>query len=1543
MTSILSRFASTIICLVLISLSVSAHAIDETYELYSGNGNYYLKAEPTWVPISGSVFIIIPLYEDGKILKLAESNGNWSVQNLTFSQFNAANPSEVTDGSISYSDLNSDGSIDIALNLGSSSGNQLLEIINDTSTGSFSANVPNNGWNAKGGMVADAALPVMSVPESSYYGPLKGRAGVSGGSATYSIPIEVPPGRNNMQPSVSIQYSNRSGNGIAGVGWSMSAESKIHRCSATEAQDGYKAAVQFDATLDRLCLDGQRLISIGVEDYGTNGAVYKTEMESLVIVTQSGGINSATSSFVAQLPDGRSQSFGTTDDSRHSPDGVNEILNWALAKTVDLSGNNIIYSYSDHSTSEYLLDSILYTGLGMAAGNRKVLFSYENKATFSTSYIAGGKMRTTKQLATVTTALGDETIRQYTLTYAKSLNSGRNLLRSISACGFEDNTQIDCFESTTFQWQETAPQYAFEKLGYQDGSEFVTPFSDARYLKDVIPSGDIDGNGVRDYAGFSMDAEGNFIETNTKQLTHCYFAANSFSITCPIADFNNDGKSDSFRQSGGLLQIKYTDSGSWFDTDIIWENNNRHLNMPLTFSDFNGDGRVDVAFKHHQTSVGNSKLYVYMHTGNDSNPYSTAIGNRVLVHDFAVPTHNGGIYRDTRDVQVSGDMDGNGLLDFVLFDNNAYSSLIAPGMPIPDKIFLTKVNSAGAISIDKTSRDFSGHVLSNNYNGNFLHDVNGDGLVDWLSFSQHSSALLYRLNNGADFDLQWKSLGVSIPVKQVEYQIEPGEWEYYIAPVMSKVMFFDYDGDGKDDFLIAGDILASSCAYTGIKQIYKWYCDDELYTSYTFDRGGVQNFFGPAIASGRFDDSAREFNFVKITENAAGDLVSAAPVSTDIIASATQQAALDATGDGLVDIVTVFGCRFASSVCEWNEDIQTSTYPGATTTMDIEPGGYINRNLGAATGNEFYAAYDVMKSVDNGVGLKSTWTYHPLTTGAVDDFYSMNFNDAVDSEHFHFASSMFAVSKFEQDSGVGTTKNTIDYQYNGAMYNTQGRGFRGFRKIIETHLLTQISTETTFGQKFPQSGLVERRETYALNRSTTAPFKIETNDWQDNLAHNVSGVYLLHNEQSETTTYDITDLATLISKETRTISQANLSDLHVDAWGNSLKSVNVTTDNVYGVNTVTSTNIFDATDAWPNKLTCSSIEKSYVPSASVTSIHADIDLNKTTTTKIDTWDATIRKPLSVSTRAGAPAADCDITGLGVGTTTVTNYNSFGLPEQVDVNGEVLAGSGDTPTMQTRTTELEYTTDGYFVDKVTLNQSHVQEIVTDSRSGLPLQTTDANGIIVSSTYDSLFRPISIENEGVPIQEIVYQTPDSDTPNSDAVAMVSVYQAGQPESHEYKDKLGRTLRTKTQGFDGNDIYTDMRYDSLGRMTKQSNPHSGTAVYTLYNNYDELGRVGQKVTTSTDVNETLKTEYIYDGLKTKINTIATDGYDLSMSRTYNALGHLMETVDAKSGTTEYAYDAAGNPVVVKDAAGNIAYTRTTMIWAASCGLMIRTKVIL
>ncbi|XXX75808.1 RHS repeat-associated core domain-containing protein [Sorangium sp. So ce134] len=80
--------------------------------------------------------------------------------------------------------------------------------------------------------------------------------GDSDGAATYSIPIQVIPGRAGMQPELGILYHSDRGNGLLGVGFSLQGLSSIARCGRTYADDDTLHGVTLTPD-DRFCLDGR--------------------------------------------------------------------------------------------------------------------------------------------------------------------------------------------------------------------------------------------------------------------------------------------------------------------------------------------------------------------------------------------------------------------------------------------------------------------------------------------------------------------------------------------------------------------------------------------------------------------------------------------------------------------------------------------------------------------------------------------------------------------------------------------------------------------------------------------------------------------------------------------------------------------------------------------------------------------------------------------------------------------------------------------------------------------------------------------------------------------------------------------------------------------------------------------------------------------------------------------------------------------------------------------------------------------------------------
>ena len=1359
----------------------------------------------------------------------------------------------------------------------------------------------------------DAPVVNPSVPDgdigTSSVGALSGSGGVSGGQASYSIPIVAPPGRKGMQPSVSLNYSSSAGNRIAGVGWGISGVSTVSRCAASAAQDGFTAGVQYDATRDRLCLDGQRLMVVA-GTYGASGAEYRTELDIFARITQTGAINSPTSYFKVEYKNGRISWFGNTADSRHSADGRTEVMTWSIADMRDRSGNTITYDYVNEGNGEYNIASIHYTGYNGSDGDRHVRFEYEDRPDVRTFYRAGGKTRSTKRLKTIRSEYQAQIVREYTLTYgAVSQSTERSLLRSVQECAYDGATP-HCLPASNFEWQEAPPQYVVEQLQFFDPDNLVAGGSnpeiihaDKRWLHEVLPHGDQNGDGVKDWTDLDVNAEGEITGTHATNLANCLRPANSFSQICLEADFNADGLTDSFRRYNSKFEIKLSPGGGWLATNLDWATTGfaATQDTPVGFADFNGDGWTDLAFKQA------SKLWIYFHTKNKIAPYSTS--NRQFVLDYPF-MGSSAVHALT--ASINGDMDGNGTPDFVV--SNLPLPGNTPGLPVPDYIILTHAQPGGTMST--SVRNISGQVVDSVTNAHFFQDLNGDGLSDLLALRPGSMNLQYRLNDGVDFASTWTNINILMPVQVGEYEIIPGEPTAYFMPVMSKILTMDYDGNGVAEILVADTVQASSCSaiqeYINNQPVTNWYCDDDLYENYDAEKYAP---VGTPMNGDVSDNSVRTYKAYKVEEDSGG-ILSATMIPTDIIASATQTAAIDATGDGLTDIVTVFGCRLLP--CEFNTE--TSGRPGATQNSTYVPGAWINRNKGTASGGERFAGYDLMKAVQDGLGNRNEWTYRPLSSDEFDtsnsDYYQTTHSDqATDDDYFHFASSMNVVADYRVSNGIGGL-NSTKYRYRGAIYNNKGRGFQGFKSIIveedvypSGHALanTDKITRTDFYQKWPLSSQLNSSCTWLAvdasaddNPACASPLAISTvNSFHD--VATVGGARFVAVADQTTQAFDLTSHALLTTQQSQRSFDVvgNLtteSVHHVDAWTN---------------NTSLTSNVYEPpnyTDWWLNKITSQSQTHNPVVARHTNSpvIDSGTDLIKVVTTAYPQYDSTHRAPTTVTVSGNdTPLVQ----------TAVTTYNAYGLPAFVSTTGTNVNGPRTVTTVYS-SNGVTQSSDGYFPFRVTNSLGHESDQHTDPEHGQPISQWDANDLLTTTAYDAFGRVSDVTGPGLPTAKQRYFWCGIATScPAGAVFVVKTYQAGAPESQSYRDQAGREIQSSVESFSGAS-FVNIRstFDARGNTTFTSAPYDlaageSSAIGSRYLSFDALGRLVSKEIDQAN-GAVFLTSYTYSGLKTSINAGG-----LLMDRTYNGLQKLVETKDAMGGFTRYAYDGAGNPIALSD----------------------------
>jgi RHS repeat-associated protein len=274
------------------------------------------------------------------------------------------------------------------------------------------------------------------------------------GSATYSIPIIVPPGTNGVQPDLAITYDSQSGDGTLGVGFSLVGVSSIQRCPANVVDDSYNGSVAFTGS-DRFCLDNQRLMRIaGQGSYGAPGTRYHTQLETWIDVTAIGTCGSGPCSFTARTKQGWTVRYGETLNSQLTLEGRPEIGAWFVTSVTDLNGNTVDFSYEKLQADHQLLPSRIRYTRNDAAGlvaQREIAFAYQPRSDVTPRFRGGYRFAASRILTSIDTTRDGQDVLHYLLAYRASDSTDRLLLRSIQLCG-----PHECLAPTTFGWSDSA-------------------------------------------------------------------------------------------------------------------------------------------------------------------------------------------------------------------------------------------------------------------------------------------------------------------------------------------------------------------------------------------------------------------------------------------------------------------------------------------------------------------------------------------------------------------------------------------------------------------------------------------------------------------------------------------------------------------------------------------------------------------------------------------------------------------------------------------------------------------------------------------------------------------------------------------------------------------------------------------------------------------------------------------------------------------------------------------------------------------------------
>jgi len=576
------------------------------------------------------------------------------------------------------------------------------------------------------------------------------------GSASFSIPIQVLPGRLGVAPSVTLSYSSMGGNGFLGVGWNLDMGSIQRR-----TKDG------LNYTVDDFIFSKGGSTSDLVYVSGTTVKQYTAKIEDGSFIKFS--YNTTSKVWTAYDKNGMVYSYGAAAASQLSDTAGTKIFKWALDKVTDTNGNYMTLSYYKDSTNrELYLDQIDYTGntnTGLTPTNR-VKFNRDsgNRPDAATNYLPRFSIKTIYRLASVQVQAkingAYATSRTYVLSYSTSPSTDRSILSSVVLYG-SDNTAMP---ETLFDYQQgQTGLYADEYWASASGA-YATSSGGFRMA-------DMNGDGIADFV-YEVDTHNStagirvMLGTGSDFLFPApwgnrLYSYDSSSKGFRLADMNGDGLPDYVYDHNGIHVLLNTGNGSLLpdDATAVWGTRSTGYESGsggFRLADMNRDGLPDVIYER------NRNIHVLINTGTG------------LATDAVWATHSQGVSITSGGFQMV-DMNGDGMADFV-YDNSKNMRVLL-----------------------STGNGFQAEELwgarTQNYDNNFpgfrLADLNGDGLPD-LIYDSESQQIGIRvlINTGTSFltDVSWGS-------RLQHYSTNSGGFQ-----------MIDMNNDGLADFVYDQDV-----------------------------------------------------------------------------------------------------------------------------------------------------------------------------------------------------------------------------------------------------------------------------------------------------------------------------------------------------------------------------------------------------------------------------------------------------------------------------------------------------------------------------------------------------------------------------------------------------------------------------------------------------------------------------------------------------------------------------------------------------------------
>jgi len=628
------------------------------------------------------------------------------------------------------------------------------------------------------------------------------------GAANYTIPINIPNGVGGMQPSLSLNYNSNGGNGIMGMGWSLSAVSAITRVANNIYHDKKVTGVKL-TNEDKFALDGNRLIlKSGV--YGGVNSQYYTEIEKYSEVKATGVIGSSPEYFTITDPDGKIYEYGKSPLSRATVIGSTEPYMWLLEKVTDLNGSYVTYSYSVNNFEDPRLISIAYnhhTGLM----HTKVSFEYEVRSDKNIVYLAGGAINQSFRLKSIIIGINIPDFNNFIKLRTYEFNYASDVYTHLINVKEKGMGQQEEFKPTEFTYgganMPTAVLNPHSVLPTGQNLRLATGDYNGDGKTDVISYSDLNGGGYNLYLNNGTTNSSNFTLTSSGTLQNGFSNVLVENLLkrdqtqVQFFDYNGDGKDDfayfqNYALQPWLYQQKYwiyTSNGNSLNENypILSHSDPNSPNNQTTFAstmpfigDFDGDGKTEILLlntlkpENSPTGTGSSNYLI-------GEEYNSFVSN----HSSGLPAYkaknlgqnlgfDASYIKDKESVIRVIDINGDGKNEILsIWQNNA---------DIFELNVTFDVNNKPVIGNPIFKHVIRGHYPTVDHEV-FNGDFNGDGATDVLTWKENIGWKIGYGNGKGEF----------VNVSNAPYITNKPRGGFYDE--LRPIILNDYNGDGKCD------------------------------------------------------------------------------------------------------------------------------------------------------------------------------------------------------------------------------------------------------------------------------------------------------------------------------------------------------------------------------------------------------------------------------------------------------------------------------------------------------------------------------------------------------------------------------------------------------------------------------------------------------------------------------------------------------------------------------------------------------------------------